>query len=330
MELQVRKVEEIFFSGEVVTVVFLENIWKILAQPIATSGWAQLSEDLCPDDKVATLDIETHDKIAYCEGIELPATADNTRAGASGKGGTSQIPGNWVRYDIDLTPTGVILYVVTVQHHCTHVAVPEDFCTGQDGKFIRLAEESGDCKLEGHVLFKTSMMWCGDPEWKDQIDLTEQSVMTGAAFNSSGTCDYELTGNFETICTFPTAGDSTPDFPLGGTNFDTATAYNEFNLEYVPGEDPSDPSEVCTNPSLLLKGKAITVLTCGPETGSVGTLSNLLLEESTAYYRTETTTDSEGRKCIVLIPISFATFGDCDEGTGDPIICGNPCPEVSP
>lgn len=48
---------------------------------------------------------------------------------------------------------------------------------------------------------------------------------------------------------------------------------------------------------------------------------------STAYYRKTVGTDSQGRKCINLIPIGFVTFGDCAEGDPEELICGNPCPE---
>lgn len=323
------------FAGEIVTIHFLEDVWKIVAHPIATHAWAKLGATLCPDDQQATIDLSALDLVAYCPGVvtsSLPAVADNIRAGASGKSG------DWVKFDIDLLITGPKLFVVTVKHHCKDVVVPDGSCGYSDAKFIRKKE--GECAIEGHVLQKTSQMFCGDEEWTDQIELVTQVVMVDAEFASTGQgCDYGLTGDFVSLCTF-LDGDGSPilDLPLGGTDFDTGTVYDNLSLEYDGGTDPSDGSDPCPEPTLTLKGRARAVIVCddcddspdSSEACDVDDLSSLALEEVSAYYDAETTVDSEGRKCVVLIPISFITFAECDEGDEwDEIICGNPCPEDS-
>jgi hypothetical protein len=328
------------FENEVVTVVYFESMWKILPQPIATHAWAKLYADMCPDDATGTIEAGTLDPIGYCPGVVLNTISgvqypiQNDRAGASGKAG------DWVKLDIELTSQcTIILRVVTVQHHCESIVVLEGGCSPQQGQGKFLKYET--CAIHGYTLKKTSQMFCGDKQWEQQIQMYSHVVLANASLSADGSCNYDLSGETDTFCAFESQV-NTP-ISMGGTNFQTASVYSDLQLEYDPGNvSTSDPSEdnQCAFPTLQLKGRPRTVIACDncdydpsqeqdpcpPEVIGIP----LPLTLSTAYYRATSSIDSSGRKCVYLIPIGFVTFGDCEEGDPEEIICGNPCPTSDP
>lgn len=407
------------FTGETVTILFLERKWRIVAQPIATHAWAQLAADLCPGDAGGTINTGTFDPVGYCSGVVLavvPSAFDNSRSGSSGKAN------DWVKLDIDIVNGAIKLYSVTVTHKCKIIVVPAGGCDGDEqdpdsGKFIKY----GDCKISGHILTQTSQMYCGEESWTDQIQLYIRYYLDSAALGPSQQdhCNFQLLGYFNNMCSFGEPEDPGAGQDLGSTDFRTSTMYDMLDLVYDSGDASGDGSgDNCSeNPTLKLKGRERTVLVCddcdtldpenpnGPGTQCTGwaliewvsgdsawgfypgysngncscenceivmptdppafgesiyrivnctcinpandytccadadppvtpvecaleTLSTVPLHLSTAYYRISgPSTDSQGRKCVYLVPTGFITFGDCEDGNPEELICGNPCPD---
>lgn len=305
------------FTDEAVTVIYFESVWKILAQPIATEWLGTLTADLCPEDAVGQANID--ETLGYCDGangLQGSVSFDNL-FGLSGTAGKRVLLGAHINQG------NVVGFAKQVGHVCKSIPVLEGDCDGQ-GKFLRY----GSCKIEGYVLRKTSQMFCGDSDWELQIQLYEHVVLADASLTGAGDyCNYDLTGVPDTFCVFEPQEVDPPAIELGSTDFTTATVYSDLQLEYDPGASGSQ--DECALPTLRLTGSAVEAVICGAGGGQSATIGTpLALSSSPAYYRAGTTTDSNGRKCVVLYLADIVSFGECNiDGDSDEIICGNPCPE---
>ena len=126
--------------------------------------------------------------------------------------------------------------------------------------------------------------------------------------------------------------------------FPTASVFDNLSLEYDPGAElisggQGSEEDPCANPTLKLKGRTRTVVSCddcpdqvdpSAQDCQIEDISTLTLYEQTAFYVADSYTNSAGQKCVRLWSTSFVVFneiGSCGDAVAEDLICGNPCPE---
>lgn len=372
----------VFYAGEIGYAKYFSSgypgennpgCWRLLPSPHEDEWLSTLGQDLCPDQE--TVNVTEGEALSYCGGNRTPwtqgvATATNL-FGLSGKKGLRVLLGAY---------SGG-LFIKQVQHVCKTIAVVEDGCQGF--QFLRKGDNKQEdrCAVEGHILEKTSQMFCGEEKWEKQTqdkiaeiyDKLELEYSAGDTVSGSDTivCDdpkLVLKGRRRLVPVCDNCDEQTPEqesqpggrkcigvgyyewvskpfqgneWPFVGQWASIGEACNCANCEApVPTNNPfSDPDPTAPNPysvTVPCKCTHVDELHCCAEEESedsqnakkcpLETISELELTESTAYYNIgEETVD--GKRCRTLIPVSFITFGDCDEGTPDSIFCINPCPE---